>query len=71
VQYLDLMHLAEADWIQRSASDWERRVRLVYMDVAPESAKAKGAVLLVHGKNFSVRIGLESSRCCAATVSAS
>ena len=52
VQYLDLMHLAEADWIGRSAPDWERRVRLAYMDVAPESAKAKGAVLLVHGKNF-------------------
>jgi pimeloyl-ACP methyl ester carboxylesterase len=52
VQYLDLMHLAEADWIQRSAPDWERRVRLAYMDVAPESAKAKGAVLLAHGKNF-------------------
>lgn len=52
VQYLEVTHLAEADWIDRRASDWERRARMAYMDVLPDSAKAKGAVLLVHGKNF-------------------
>jgi pimeloyl-ACP methyl ester carboxylesterase len=52
VQYLEVTHLAEADWIDRRAPDWERRARMAYMDILPDSAKAKGAVLLVHGKNF-------------------
>src|SRR6202046_3693164 len=52
VRYLEVTHLAEADWIDRRASDWERRARMAYMDVPPDSAKPKGAVLLVHGKNF-------------------
>ncbi len=52
VQYLDVTHVAQADWIDRQAPDWERRARLAYMDVAPDSAQSKGAILLVHGKNF-------------------
>jgi pimeloyl-ACP methyl ester carboxylesterase len=52
VQYLDVTHVAQADWIDRQAPDWERRARLAYMDVAPDGPGAKGAVVLVHGKNF-------------------
>jgi pimeloyl-ACP methyl ester carboxylesterase len=52
VRYLDVTHVAQADWIDRQAPDWERRARLAYMDVAADSAPSKGAVLLVHGKNF-------------------
>jgi pimeloyl-ACP methyl ester carboxylesterase len=52
VHYLDVTHIAQADWIDRQAPDWERRARLAYMDVPPDSAQPKGAVLLVHGKNF-------------------
>jgi pimeloyl-ACP methyl ester carboxylesterase len=52
VQYLDVTHVAQADWIDRQAPDWERRARLAYMDVLPDGAQSKGAVLLVHGKNF-------------------
>jgi pimeloyl-ACP methyl ester carboxylesterase len=52
VHYLDVTHVAQADWIDREAPGWERRARLAYMDVPPESAQSKGAVLLVHGKNF-------------------
>ncbi len=52
VQYLDVTHVAQADWIDRQAPDWERRARLAYMDVAPDGAGSKGAVMLVHGKNF-------------------
>ncbi|MGA7054446.1 MAG: alpha/beta fold hydrolase, partial [Mycobacterium sp.] len=52
VQYLDVTHVAQADWIDRQAPDWERRARLAYMDVAPDGAGSKGAVVLAHGKNF-------------------
>jgi pimeloyl-ACP methyl ester carboxylesterase len=52
VQYLDVTHVAQADWIDRQAPDWERRARLAYMDVPPDSPQSKGAILLVHGKNF-------------------
>jgi pimeloyl-ACP methyl ester carboxylesterase len=52
VQFLDVEHIAEAAWIERPAPDWERRARLAYMDVAPERGNAKGAALLLHGKNF-------------------
>lgn len=52
VRYLDVTHVAQAEWIGRPAPDWERRCRLAYMDVAPERAQPKGAVLLLHGKNF-------------------
>jgi pimeloyl-ACP methyl ester carboxylesterase len=52
VQYLDVTHVAQADWIDRAAPDWERRARLAYMDVAPDGPGSKGAVVLVHGKNF-------------------
>jgi pimeloyl-ACP methyl ester carboxylesterase len=50
VQYLDVTHIAQADWIDRPAPDWEQRARLAYMDVAPDGPK--GAALLLHGKNF-------------------
>jgi hypothetical protein len=52
VHYLDVTHVAQADWIDRQAPDWERRARLAYMDVPPDNPQSKGAVLLVHGKNF-------------------
>src|ERR1700684_752889 len=52
VHYLDVTHVAQADWMDRHAPDWERRARLAYMDVAPDGAQAKAAILLVHGKNF-------------------
>jgi len=52
VHYLDVTHVAQADWIDRQVPDWEQRARLAYMDVLPDSARSKGAVLLVHGKNF-------------------
>ena len=52
VHYLDVTHVAQADWIDRQAPDWEQRARLAYMDVLPDSGQSKGAVLLVHGKNF-------------------
>jgi pimeloyl-ACP methyl ester carboxylesterase len=52
VHYLDVTHVAQADWIDRQAPDWERRARLAYMDIAPDHAQPKDAVLLVHGKNF-------------------
>jgi pimeloyl-ACP methyl ester carboxylesterase len=52
IHYLDVTHVAQADWIDRPAPDWERRARLAYMDVAPDGAQSKGAILLVHGKNF-------------------
>jgi pimeloyl-ACP methyl ester carboxylesterase len=52
VHYLDVTHVAQADWIDRQAPDWERYARLAYMDVAPDGAQSKGAILLVHGKNF-------------------
>jgi pimeloyl-ACP methyl ester carboxylesterase len=52
VHYLDVTHIAQADWIERPAPDWERRARLAYMDVAPDSGQPKDTVLLVHGKNF-------------------
>jgi pimeloyl-ACP methyl ester carboxylesterase len=51
VQYLDVTHVAQADWIDRQAPDWERRARMAYMDVPPVG-QSKGAVMLVHGKNF-------------------
>ena len=52
VHYLDVTHVAQADWIDRQAPDWEQRARMAYMDVPPDSARSKGAILLVHGKNF-------------------
>src|ERR1700733_10790232 len=52
VRYLEVTHLAEADWIDRRASDCERRARMAYRDVCPDSAKPKGACLLVHGKSL-------------------
>ncbi|OBG76185.1 MULTISPECIES: alpha/beta fold hydrolase [unclassified Mycobacterium] len=52
VRYLDVTHVAQADWIDRPAPQWEQRARLAYLDVAPERAQPKGAVLLLHGKNF-------------------
>ena len=52
VHYLDVTHVAQADWIDRQAPDWEQRARLAYMDVSPNGPQSKGAVLLVHGKNF-------------------
>jgi pimeloyl-ACP methyl ester carboxylesterase len=52
VHYLDVTHVAEAPWVDRQAPEWERRARLAYMDVPPDSTQSKGAVLLVHGKNF-------------------
>jgi pimeloyl-ACP methyl ester carboxylesterase len=52
VQYLDVTHVAQADWIDRQAPDWERRARMAYMDVAPDSGQSKGAVVLLHGKNY-------------------
>jgi pimeloyl-ACP methyl ester carboxylesterase len=52
VHFLDVTHVAQADWIDRQAPDWERRARLAYMDVPPDNPQSKGAVLLVHGKNF-------------------
>src|SRR5271156_6574443 len=52
VQYLDVTHVAQADWIDREVPDWERRARLAYMDIAPAGPGSKGAVMLVHGKNF-------------------
>ncbi|MEZ0351483.1 alpha/beta fold hydrolase [Mycobacterium sp. pR1184] len=52
VQYLDVTHVAEAPWIDRQAPEWERRARLAYMDIAPESGRPRGTVALVHGKNF-------------------
>jgi pimeloyl-ACP methyl ester carboxylesterase len=52
VRYLDVAHLAQAPWIDRPAPEWERRARLAYMDIAPESGQPTGAVLLLHGKNF-------------------
>jgi pimeloyl-ACP methyl ester carboxylesterase len=52
VNFLDVVHDAQADWIDRPAADWERRARLAYMDVSPERGPPRGAVLLLHGKNF-------------------
>ena len=52
VHYLDVTHVAQANWIDRQAPEWESRARLAYMDIAPDSAQPKSAVLLVHGKNF-------------------
>jgi pimeloyl-ACP methyl ester carboxylesterase len=52
VNYLDVTHVAQAEWIDRQAPDWERRARLAYMDVLPDSAQSKGVIMLVHGKNF-------------------
>lgn len=52
VRYLDVTHVAQAAWIDRPVPDWERRARLAYMDIAPESGQPRGTVLLVHGKNF-------------------
>ncbi|WAC91287.1 alpha/beta fold hydrolase [Mycobacterium sp. Aquia_213] len=52
VHYLDVTHVAQATWIDRQAPEWERRARLAYMDIAPESGQPRGEVLLVHGKNF-------------------
>ncbi|MEM6105322.1 alpha/beta hydrolase [Mycobacterium sp. 050272] len=52
VHYLDVTHVAQAEWIDRQAPDWERRARLAYMDIAPEGGQPRGIVLLVHGKNF-------------------
>ena len=52
VQFLDVKHVAEATWIDRPAPDWEQRARLAYMDISPDRGSARGAVLLVHGKNF-------------------
>ena len=42
VQYLDVTHVAQADWIDRRAPDWERRARLAYMDVAAGRPGFKG-----------------------------
>jgi hypothetical protein len=65
VHYLDVTHVAQADWIDRQAPDWEQRARLLYMDVSPNGPQSKGAVLLVHGKNFfgAYRTGIISRRC--------
>ncbi|CDO86490.1 hypothetical protein AWC29_09460 [Mycobacterium triplex] len=52
VRYLDVTHVAQAPWIDRVAPEWERRARLAYMDIAPESGQPRGTALLVHGKNF-------------------
>jgi pimeloyl-ACP methyl ester carboxylesterase len=52
VRYLDVTHIAQATWLDRQAPDWEQRARLAYMDVAPDGTQPKGAVLLLHGKNF-------------------
>lgn len=52
VQFLDVRHVAEAAWIDHPAPDWEQRARLAYMDISPDSASAKGAAFLLHGKNF-------------------
>jgi pimeloyl-ACP methyl ester carboxylesterase len=52
VKFLDVVHDAQAVWIDRQASDWERRARLAYMDVSPEQGQLRGVVLLLHGKNF-------------------
>lgn len=52
VNYLDVVHIAQASWIDRPAPDWEQRARLAYMDVAPDSPPSKGTILLLHGKNF-------------------
>jgi pimeloyl-ACP methyl ester carboxylesterase len=52
VRFLDVDHIAQADWIDRQVEDWERRARLAYMDVPPERGQPRGAVLLLHGKNF-------------------
>jgi pimeloyl-ACP methyl ester carboxylesterase len=52
VHYLDVTHIAQADWIDRQAPEWERRARLAYMDVPPDKGQSKGAIVLVHGKNF-------------------
>jgi pimeloyl-ACP methyl ester carboxylesterase len=52
VQFLDVRHVAEAAWIEHPAPDWEQRARLAYMDISPDHASAKPAVLLLHGKNF-------------------
>jgi pimeloyl-ACP methyl ester carboxylesterase len=52
VQFLDVTHVAEAAWIEHPGPDWEQRARQAYMDVSPGHATAKGAVLLLHGKNF-------------------
>ncbi len=52
VHYLDVTHVAQADWIDRQAPEWERRARMAYMDVAPASGQSRATVLLVHGKNF-------------------
>ncbi|OBJ54865.1 hypothetical protein A9W95_16195 [Mycobacterium sp. 1423905.2] len=52
MHYLDVTHIAAADWIERPAPNWERQARLAYMDVAPERGPSKGDVVLVHGKNF-------------------
>jgi pimeloyl-ACP methyl ester carboxylesterase len=52
VNFLDVVHDARAEWIDRRAADWERRARLAYMDVSPEQGQPRGVVLLLHGKNF-------------------
>ncbi len=52
VQYLDVTHIARADWIDRPVPDWEQRARMAYMDVPPDGARSKGTVVLLHGKNF-------------------
>jgi pimeloyl-ACP methyl ester carboxylesterase len=52
VQYLDVAHDAVADWIEHPAPEWERRARMAYMDISPESEGGRGVALLLHGKNF-------------------
>ena len=52
VYYADVTHVAQADWIDRQAPEWEQRARLAYMDVPADSTQSKDAVLLLHGKNF-------------------
>jgi pimeloyl-ACP methyl ester carboxylesterase len=52
VQFLDVRHVAEAAWIEHPAPEWEQRARLAYMDISPDHASSKPAVLLLHGKNF-------------------
>ena len=52
VHYLDVKPVAQADWIDHQAPDWEGPARLAYMDVLPDRPLSKGAIVLVHGKNF-------------------
>ena len=52
VNYLDVVHDPQAEWIDHPTAAWEQRARLAYMDVSPEQGGARGAALLLHGKNF-------------------